>query len=62
MDKIDIVYLWVDGSDKKWLSQKEKWLAQQTNEQTTLHFLYLMYEETISCIIYTNSKRNLEEP
>lgn len=35
MDKIDIVYLWVDGSDKKWLSQKEKWLAQQTNEQTT---------------------------
>lgn len=25
MNKIDIVYLWVDGSDKKWLSQKRKW-------------------------------------
>ncbi|MCQ2580628.1 MAG: stealth family protein [Alphaproteobacteria bacterium] len=25
MKKIDIVYLWVDGSDKKWAEQKEKW-------------------------------------
>lgn len=24
-DKIDIVYLWVDGSDKKWVLQKNKW-------------------------------------
>lgn len=24
-DKIDIVYLWVDGSDKKWALQKNKW-------------------------------------
>ncbi|MBO5946697.1 MAG: Stealth CR1 domain-containing protein [Alphaproteobacteria bacterium] len=35
MDKIDIVYLWVDGSDKKWRAQKEKWLAHQTDKQTT---------------------------
>ena len=34
MDKIDIVYLWVDGSDKKWRAQKEKWLAQQSEKQT----------------------------
>ncbi|MBO5833574.1 MAG: Stealth CR1 domain-containing protein [Alphaproteobacteria bacterium] len=26
MHKIDIVYLWVDGSDKKWLAIKNKWL------------------------------------
>jgi hypothetical protein len=26
MHKIDIVYLWVDGSDKKWLAEKNKWL------------------------------------
>ena len=24
-DKIDIVYLWVDGSDKKWRKEKDKW-------------------------------------
>lgn len=24
-DKIDIVYLWVDGSDKKWRAEKDKW-------------------------------------
>lgn len=24
-DKIDIVYLWVDGSDKKWRTAKDKW-------------------------------------
>ena len=24
--KIDIVYLWVDDSDKKWRAQKDKWL------------------------------------
>lgn len=28
MDKIDIVYLWVDGSDKKWIAQKEQWASQ----------------------------------
>lgn len=28
MDKIDIVYLWVDGSDKKWAAEKNKWLRQ----------------------------------
>lgn len=41
MDKIDIVYLWVDGSDKKWLSQKEKWLAQRTNKQQNAYQLVL---------------------
>ena len=35
MDKIDIVYLWVDGSDKKWLAQKEKWAAKINGEQIT---------------------------
>lgn len=34
MQKIDIVYLWVDGSDKKWHAQKEKWLAQQTHQKS----------------------------
>ncbi|MCR4917472.1 MAG: Stealth CR1 domain-containing protein [Alphaproteobacteria bacterium] len=24
-DKIDIVYLWVDGADKKWRAEKDKW-------------------------------------
>ncbi len=24
-DKIDIVYLWVDGSDKKWQNERDKW-------------------------------------
>lgn len=24
--KIDLVYLWVDGSDKKWRAEKDKWL------------------------------------
>ena len=23
--KIDIVYRWVDGSDKKWQAEKDKW-------------------------------------
>jgi hypothetical protein len=31
MDKIDVVYLWVDGSDKKWLSEKTKWEKQLGN-------------------------------
>ncbi|MBO4700161.1 MAG: Stealth CR1 domain-containing protein [Alphaproteobacteria bacterium] len=22
MEKIDLVYMWVDGNDKKWLNQK----------------------------------------
>ncbi len=26
MQKIDIVYLWVDGSDQKWAAQKNKWM------------------------------------
>ena len=25
--KIDIVYLWVDDSDKKWRAEKNKWLG-----------------------------------
>ena len=25
-NRIDIVYLWVDGSDKKWRAEKDKWL------------------------------------
>ena len=29
-DKIDIVYLWVDGSDKKWRAEKDKWLQKIT--------------------------------
>ena len=24
--KIDLVYLWVDGGDKKWRAEKDKWL------------------------------------
>lgn len=29
-DKIDIVYLWVDGSDKKWRTEKDKWYKKIT--------------------------------
>ena len=32
-DKIDIVYLWVDGSDKKWRAEKDKWLEIITGEK-----------------------------
>ena len=29
-DKIDIVYLWVDGSDKNWRKEKDKWYKKIT--------------------------------
>ena len=35
MQKIDIVYLWVDGSDKKWLAEKNKWLKKLFNITNT---------------------------
>ena len=31
--KIDIVYLWVDDSDKKWRAQKDKWLEKIRGER-----------------------------
>jgi hypothetical protein len=31
MQKIDVVYLWVDGSDKKWQAEKNKWLNKEEN-------------------------------
>lgn len=31
-DKIDIVYLWVDGSDKKWAAEKDKWYKKITGK------------------------------
>ena len=31
--KIDIVYLWVDGADKKWRTQKEKWFKKLTGKE-----------------------------
>jgi hypothetical protein len=33
MQKIDVVYLWVDGSDKKWLAEKNKY-AELENDET----------------------------
>ena len=33
-DKIDIVYLWVDGSDKNWRTEKDKWLEITTGKKT----------------------------
>ena len=32
MKKIDLVYMWVDGSDKKWQEQKNHWLKEIKNE------------------------------
>ena len=32
-DKIDIVYLWVDGADKKWRAEKDKWLEIATGKK-----------------------------
>ena len=32
-DKIDIVYLWVDSSDKKWRAEKDKWLEKITGKK-----------------------------
>lgn len=32
MKKIDLVYMWVDGSDKKWQEQKNHWLKKIKNE------------------------------
>ena len=32
-DKIDIVYLWVDSSDKKWRTEKDKWLEIVTGKK-----------------------------
>lgn len=32
-DKIDIVYLWVDSADKKWRTQKDKWLKIVTGKK-----------------------------
>ncbi len=34
MDKIDVVYLWVDGADKKWRAAKDKWLTKLGGVQT----------------------------
>ncbi len=31
-DKIDIVYLWVDGSDKNWAKEKDKWYKKITGK------------------------------
>lgn len=31
-DKIDIVYLWVDGTDENWRAEKEKWLQKITGK------------------------------
>jgi len=31
-NKIDIVYLWVDGADKKWHTEKEKWYKKITGK------------------------------
>ena len=39
MQKIDIVYLWVDGSDKKWLAEKNKWL-----KISTTYFFIVLYQ------------------
>lgn len=30
--KIDIVYLWVDGSDEKWRTEKDKWYKKITGK------------------------------
>ena len=32
IDKIDIVYLWVDGGDKKWRAEKDKWYKKITGQ------------------------------
>ena len=32
MEKIDIVYLWVDGSDEKWRHERDKWYAKINNK------------------------------
>lgn len=36
MDKIDIVYLWVDGADKKWLTEKNKWQTKITGKTASI--------------------------
>ncbi|MBR3510980.1 MAG: Stealth CR1 domain-containing protein [Alphaproteobacteria bacterium] len=33
-DKIDIVYLWVDGSDKNWRKQRDFWYKKQNNQNS----------------------------
>ena len=33
-EKIDLVYLWVDGNDKEWLKAKNYWLKEIKNEAT----------------------------
>jgi hypothetical protein len=35
-EKIDIVYLWVDGADKKWRAEKDKWY-QKINNKTPIY-------------------------
>ncbi|MBO4625820.1 MAG: Stealth CR1 domain-containing protein [Alphaproteobacteria bacterium] len=35
-DKIDIVYLWVDSTDKSWRAEKDKWF-EKINKQKPLH-------------------------
>ena len=32
--KIDLVYMWVDGNDKKWQESKNYWLKKIKNETT----------------------------
>ncbi|MDR2829032.1 MAG: Stealth CR1 domain-containing protein, partial [Mycoplasmataceae bacterium] len=33
MEKIDLVYLWVDGSDKKYIQRNKKWLKNVGGER-----------------------------
>lgn len=37
MDKIDIVYLWLDGNDKKWRAEKDKWYEIINGEKPIYH-------------------------
>ncbi len=35
MQKIDLVYMWVDGNDPKWQQEKEKWLEWKFPEKSS---------------------------
>ena len=55
-EKIDFVILWVDGSDPKWLDEKNKYSNNQNNEinrfrdYETLNYLFRGIEEYASWV------------
>ena len=42
MNKIDFVVTWVDGSDEKWLKEKNKYKADKKKNTPLIHVIVIM--------------------